>query len=285
MASIQIFIFISTLVAAAYSAFITVKCKTKTVGQYSQQILVECDVQATQEEVSTEIKVVNWKKDGDEEPVLHFYKGTYHDGRERFSLAERSWNTKNMNVSLLISNAAIEDEGSYTCTVGTNKGYGSSTISLEVTAKYSTPTVTSTPEKITRLADGVLTCTSEGGYPQGELRWFDVDGQEWTKSADMKAVKTEDGLFRLSSNLTLLRGSIFPKYTCVVYNSSGGKEEEFPFEINIGERQGQEPGKVLNPASKVVAPVVVIGSLIVGLLILLVIRRRRSRREFLFTPR
>lgn len=92
--------------------------------------------------------------------------------------------------------------------------------------------MTSTPERLTGDTDGVLTCTSEGGYPEGKLRWFDEHNAEWTKSAEMQAVKMKDGLFRLSSSLTLLRGSTFSKYTCMVYNHSGGKEEEFLFEIN-----------------------------------------------------
>lgn len=98
-------------------------------------------------------------------------------------------------------------------------------------AKYSAPTINPSPETITRNTDGALTCQSDGGYPEGKLRWFDEHGVEWTKSSEMTATPTERGLFHLSSTLTLLRGSIFSKYTCVVYNASGGKEDEAAFEI------------------------------------------------------
>ncbi|TMS23588.1 CD276 antigen [Larimichthys crocea] len=280
MASIRDFIFISTLVGAAHAGFVSVECKTENVGQFGQQVMVDCVIQLKPEAADAEIKVVNWKKNGDDKPLLHFYRGEYQRSKERYSFAEPSWNNANMNVSLLIKDAAMEDEGAYTCTVVTNRGDGSVSTSLEIRAKYNRPTVTSTPERLTGDTDGVLTCTSEGGYPEGKLRWFDEHNAEWTKSAEMQAVKMKDGLFRLSSSLTLLRGSTFSKYTCMVYNHSGGKEEEFLFEINPhNDRHERGPEKEMNTPSKIVAPVVVIGSLIVGLLILLVVRRRRNRHE------
>lgn len=98
-------------------------------------------------------------------------------------------------------------------------------------AKYSVPTINPSPEKMTQNTDGTLTCQSDGGYPEGILRWFDGDNMEWTKSSEMTVTKTEKGLFHLSSTLTLLRGSIFSKYTCVVFNASGDKEDEVMFEI------------------------------------------------------
>lgn len=98
-------------------------------------------------------------------------------------------------------------------------------------AKYSAPTIKPSPETITLNTDGTLKCQSDGGYPKGQLRWFDEHNIEWTKSSEMMAEKTERSLFHLSSTLTLLRGSIFSKYTCVVFNASGGKEDEATFEI------------------------------------------------------
>lgn len=43
---------------------------------------------------------------------------------------------------------------------------------------------------------------------------------------------------------------------------------------------GNEEKRGSDPATKIVAPVVVIGSLIVGLLLLLLLYRRRSQREY-----
>lgn len=79
---------------------------------------------------------------------------------------------------------------------------------------------------------GTLLCKSDGGYPEGQLRWFDVHNKEWMNSAKMEAREMEDGRFELSSRLTLLRGSVFSKYTCAVFNETGSKENEFTFELS-----------------------------------------------------
>lgn len=78
--------------------------------------------------------------------------------------------------------------------------------------------------------DGTLMCKSGGGYPKGELRWFNAHSKERMSSATMETIKREDGLFELSSNLTLPSGSIISKYTCAVFNARGDRENEFTFD-------------------------------------------------------
>lgn len=97
-------------------------------------------------------------------------------------------------------------------------------------AKYSAPTVRFISGKTAPNMEDTLLCTSGGGYPQGQLRWFDVHNEEWTGSAKMEASEMEDGLFELSSRLTLLSGSTFSKYTCAVFNDKGDRENEFTFD-------------------------------------------------------
>uniref|UniRef100_A0A3Q1F2Q0 Programmed cell death 1 ligand 1-like n=1 Tax=Acanthochromis polyacanthus TaxID=80966 RepID=A0A3Q1F2Q0_9TELE len=179
-----------------------------------------------------------------------------------------------MNISLLIAETKVADDGDYTCMVITDSGDASSLTSLNVKATYRDPTVRSIPEKISEDADNDLICNADG-YPKGQLRWFDEHNEEWTKSAEMDVRKTDNGLFQLSSTLTLLKGSRFSKYTCVVFNATGGKEGSTTFEMPpISGGRGASGG--LNHSSKIVVPVIVIGSLIVGLLLALLIYRRRS---------
>lgn len=97
------------------------------------------------------------------------------------------------------------------------------------TAKYSEPIISSIPEKITPGSNGELTCETHGGYPKGDIRWFVNDNTDWTKSSKMEVKGAQDGLLHLSSKLPLLHGSIFSKYTCIVYNATGGKEAEAVF--------------------------------------------------------
>lgn len=263
-------IYVST--GNAEAAFLNVECKDEKVGQYGQQSLLECVVKTLQNDA--EIRVVTWKKD--QTPLLVFNRGETQL-QPGYSFAEPSWNVRNMNVSLLITNTAVEHQGVYTCMVMTDSGDGKSSISLKVTAKYNKPTLRSDPEKITPNTDVTLTCDSEGGYPKGELRWFDEHNK--TKNSQTEAKLTENGLFHLSSKLTLEHGSIGSKYTCRVFNASGGKEDE---EVVQYSPEPEEFGgrKEVDSATKIAAPAVVIGSLIVGLLIvMLLIYRRRSQRN------
>ncbi|XP_073325153.1 butyrophilin subfamily 1 member A1-like [Pagrus major] len=286
MASIGIFIFTVIYITAgnANTGFVNVQCKTENVGQYGQLSLLECTVKTSQEATDLEIRTVSWKKEGVDEPLLVFHQGELTKKQPGYSFAEPSWNSRNMNVSLHITNTAVEAQGVYTCTVVTDRGFTTSETSLKVTAKYSKPTIISEPEKITQSTGGTLVCNSVGGYPKGQIRWFGELNEEWTKSAEMEVKQTKSGLFDLLSRLTLLQGSTYSKYKCAVFNTSGGKEDEAMFEVPEGRdasgRLGGEPGKPSAPVSTIVAPVVVIGSLIVGLLVVMVIlHKRRSRRD------
>nr|XP_043885146.1 CD276 antigen homolog isoform X2 [Solea senegalensis] len=262
----------------AQNAFVKVVCKPQNVGQYGQQSLLECVVQTTHEVADAEIRTVSWRKEGVEKPLLVFYKGKVMQ-QPGYRMAQPSWNKKDMNVSLLIANATLADGGDYSCTVITNSGDGEFQTSLKVTAKYGKPVVHSIPEKITGNADAALVCDVDGGYPEGRIRWFVEGNTDWTKSSKLEARKAQGGLFHLSSTLTLSRGSIFSKYTCVVFNATGGKEAETIFNLDDLPASEELGSNGLDAASKIIAPVVVIGSLIVGLLLLLVFRCRKRSRE------
>lgn len=103
------------------------------MGQYGQQSLLECVVKTTRDDA--EIRVVTWKKEGADDPLLVFHRGEMLPKGGTF--AEPSWNARNMNVSLLISNTAVEDEGDYKCMVLTDSGEGSGKTSLKVTGESS----------------------------------------------------------------------------------------------------------------------------------------------------
>lgn len=90
-------------------------------------------------------------------------------------------------------------------------------------AKYMKPTIHSNPEAMN------LTCKSDGGYPEGTLRWF--GGNEELTASQMKASQGENGLFQLSSTLFLGEGSSVSTYTCRVFNASGGREQETLFPV------------------------------------------------------
>uniref|UniRef100_A0A1A7X3I0 Ig-like domain-containing protein n=1 Tax=Iconisemion striatum TaxID=60296 RepID=A0A1A7X3I0_9TELE len=258
-------------------SFVELQCNERNVGQIGQPSLLNCVVQPTQGTTDVTITNVAWRRSGDAKPFLYCNKkdGCTKESGYRFADSSPEWDNKNMNISLLITNTRVADEGKYTCRVFTDSGNDNAVVDLRVTAKYSLPNVSLVPEKETPNSEKALICRTSGGYPKGTIHWFGENDEDWTKSAKTVEKNMDNGLFELSSKLVLLTGSTFSKYTCVVFNSSGAKENEGA--IQIPESQ-VNPNKASVQTPNVVAGVLVIGSLIVGLLLLLLIRRRRAQR-------
>ncbi|XP_028313947.1 LOW QUALITY PROTEIN: butyrophilin subfamily 1 member A1 [Gouania willdenowi] len=260
-------VYLSTLQIQA--ALVNVDCTKENIGVFGQQSMLECVVTCKIKGKYPKILTVVWKKDGDDDPLLKYDNGKLEHS-PRYSLAVPSWNGNNMNVSLLITNTEMADEEDYTCMVITNSGSKTSLTSLKLKAKYNQPTIELSDEKNDPNDEKSLICRTDGGYPRGELRWFSGN-DEWTKSSKMEANKMKNGLFSITSRLPLLPGSTFPpQYTCVVYNASGSIEDAATFEVDGV--MGASNMKSSN--ANVVAPMVTIGSLLVGLLLLLVFRRK-----------
>ncbi|KAM7418902.1 hypothetical protein PAMA_016158 [Pampus argenteus] len=208
--------------------FVKVECTPSNKGECGQQSMLECVVQTTDSVKDVQIQVVVWEKIGAKDKLLIYHKGTT-EALPGYNFAEPSWNGRNMNISLLITNTMVKDIGDYTCMVITDSGDGTESTSLKVTAKYSKPTIYSIPEKITRDEDVTLSCNSEGGYPRGQLTWLDEHNKTWR--GEITVNTTDNGLFTLSSKLSLLKNSIFSKYTCIVSNPGDNKEDKTTLEI------------------------------------------------------
>lgn len=116
------------------TGFVDVNCKTQNMGQYGQQSLLECAVETSQEAAGAVFRTVSWKKEGIDEPLLLFHKGETIK-QPGYSFAEPSWNNRNMNVSLHITDTAVDDQGVYTCMVMTDRGVETSETTLKVTGE------------------------------------------------------------------------------------------------------------------------------------------------------
>lgn len=127
------------------------------------------------------------------------------------------------NASLLLSRVVVADEGSYTCFVRV-QDYGSAALLLQVAAPYSKPVVTLEPESNLRPGDEVaLTCEAYGGYPQAGVIWQDGSGRNLTDNFTTSVVANEEGLFTLTSVLTVV---LEPNstYSCRLVNPLLGEE-------------------------------------------------------------
>lgn len=265
---------VSSLKLEAQSeSFVTVDCqKQNVIAQYGTSTLLECVIQPHKED--TMIEYITWTKNN--AAVLTYGDGKFHSDDPNFQLAKSStWTSSNMNVSLLIANTILSHTGEYLCQVVTDRGDGKSSIHLTVKSNYSKPTIDLDREKITPDKDFTLTCKAQGGFPLGDIRWV-VDDVAWKMNPKVEVHKNSNGLFDLTSKLSFGPNTLFRKFVCEVYNAAGEKEGQATFDyIPMGENTGEETKEHSLP--QIVAPVLVIGSLIVGLLVALLLCRRRQR--------
>lgn len=157
---------------------------------------------------------------------------SYREGRDQLAdQAERFANRTSLfpnqlglgNASLLLSRVVVADEGSYTCFVRV-QDYGSSALFLQVAAPYSKPVVTLKPESNLRPGDEVaLTCVAYGGYPEADVIWQDGAGRNLTDNITTSLVANEEGLFSMTSMLTVV---LEPNgtYSCRLINPLLGEE-------------------------------------------------------------
>ncbi|XP_057675760.1 CD276 antigen [Corythoichthys intestinalis] len=127
------------------------------------------------------------------------------------------------NASLLLKKVVVADEGSYTCFVRV-KEYGSAALYLQVAAPYSKPVVTIQSESNLRPGEEVaLTCVAYGGYPEADVMWQDGAGRNLTDNVTTSVVANEEGLFSLTSVLTVV---LEPNstYSCQLINPLLGEE-------------------------------------------------------------
>ncbi|XP_077461155.1 T-lymphocyte activation antigen CD86 [Stigmatopora argus] len=273
MVSIGILLWLLTAVCIcgqnATYAFIKVDCK-ENIGRYNESSMLDCMVSLTQMLNDLTVTAVVWKKD--DKPLLTFSKEKVNP-MKGYSFAVPSWN-KSLNVSLLIANTSLSNHGIYTCLVVTDRGSDNSTARLNVTATYKRP-ILSSPAKVTPNSIVNLTCRSEYGYPKGQLVW--LVNQVVQQDIITVAQEMETGLYSLSSKLTLRLGQDPTQIQCVVFNASHSKDDEVAVmmpDSSYFEGQAKNPESGLDVATKVVAPVVVIGSLVVGLLLYLVLKSK-----------
>lgn len=95
---------------------------------------------------------------------------------------------------------------------------------LPFSAPYSKPVVTLESETNLRPGDELaLTCVAYGGYPEAGVMWQDGGGRNLTDNITTSLVANEEGLFTMTSVLTVV---LEPNstYSCGVINPLLGEE-------------------------------------------------------------
>lgn len=112
----------------------------------------------------------------------------------------------------------------YSCSLNPHLSSPLPVDSLCFSAFYSKPVVTLEPESNLRPGDAVaLTCVAYGGYPQADVIWQDGSGRNLTDNITSSVVANEEGLFTMTSMLTVV---LEPNstYSCRLINPLLGEE-------------------------------------------------------------
>ncbi|KAM9482943.1 uncharacterized protein Hap1MRO34_007998 [Clarias gariepinus] len=136
--------------------------------------------------------------------------------------------------SLQLHNTAISDEGGYKYYIRTNQGNVNVQFTINVTAKYSSPIITSEPTEIESGGAADLYCNASGGYPAGTIHWFHQRNTSWTQNSELQITQGHDGLFTLSSKLSFRSiDTTWGPFRCVVLNNRYKEEGERTFTLKI----------------------------------------------------
>lgn len=247
------------------------KCQP-TVGIVAQTTDIRC---LYKDNGDTNIVGVFLKKSTEENSIFQMYGNKIY-GDKRFTLE----NPRN-GPSLKITNTMFSDEGNYDYRVVTDRGEQTVRLSITVTANYSAPVTSTWPETLINGGPADLYCNATEGYPAGYIHWFDKTGTNWTINSVLRKVpKDTNGRksVALSSKLTFksINKDLEP-FICIVFNSKHVKDGESTIKSPIFSPEDPEKNVLEPDTTKIIAGVMVIGSLIVGLLFaLLFFRRKRS---------
>nr|XP_015201555.1 PREDICTED: butyrophilin subfamily 2 member A2-like isoform X2 [Lepisosteus oculatus] len=116
------------------------------------------------------------------------------------------------NVSLLLKEVKISDEGPYKCHVSRLESFAEPQLQLTVKRQGSVPLIE--VEKLEK--DSLkLRCSSQGWYPEPQMVWMDKKGRNITFTAEPARQQDKNSPFSVSSHLYMMRSSN-EEVTCVV---------------------------------------------------------------------
>ncbi|KAF4080324.1 hypothetical protein AMELA_G00169010 [Ameiurus melas] len=273
MASTTLLFFVlilsSVRVGKSAETLFKLKCQP-AVGVIGQTTHISCSIEFLTDSKLVSINTVVLTRSGEEKPCFTFQPYVNRvTGDSRFKVENEP--------SLQLHNTAISDEGEYRYFIRTSLGNEQVKFTINVTAQYHNPIITSMPEEVVNGEHADLYCNASDGYPEGTIHWFDQSNTNWTKSTTLQSTQGNDGLFTLSSKLSFQKiDTLWEPFRCVVFNNRYEEEGGSTFHLKI---KGNLPNSPAGDSTvkNIIAPVIVIGSLIIGLLIALLFKRRRNR--------
>ncbi|XP_053865562.1 butyrophilin-like protein 2 [Malaclemys terrapin pileata] len=149
-------------------------------------------------QVPANIQVHWYKVERNKNTTLYFYNST-EKGTELGQAGERHRiKGRYENVKVKLFSVQVEDSGQYVCVV-TSDGVCQEAIAQVIVLGFgSAPLLTIEHQQNNSTT---LRCTSQGWYPQPEVRWTDSTGQNITAMAETRIQKDVTDLYQIHSTL------------------------------------------------------------------------------------
>ncbi|XP_058848205.1 butyrophilin-like protein 2 [Acipenser ruthenus] len=172
-------------IASAEMTLMELELNNSVIARYNESVLLHCKAVS---KGNMTLLLFEWLRP----PNTILYK--FRKGHETQHSPRISWVKQGFEVSLTINQLKPSDEGNYTCKVRTGHGMKFKNVTVELEAPYSD----SSPDCMIQVKE--LTCVFSGGYPKGEIHWFDEEGNNVTDRASNNCSETGEGLFNISSS-------------------------------------------------------------------------------------
>nr|XP_023957042.1 CD276 antigen-like isoform X1 [Chrysemys picta bellii]XP_042700388.1 CD276 antigen-like isoform X1 [Chrysemys picta bellii]XP_042700389.1 CD276 antigen-like isoform X1 [Chrysemys picta bellii]XP_042700390.1 CD276 antigen-like isoform X1 [Chrysemys picta bellii]XP_042700391.1 CD276 antigen-like isoform X1 [Chrysemys picta bellii]XP_042700392.1 CD276 antigen-like isoform X1 [Chrysemys picta bellii] len=189
---------------------------------------------------------LTWQKEraGAEALVVH----SYYYGRDQLEKQDEAYRNRTRldpkglawgNASLTLRDVRMQDEGVYLCHVTSELGRTSEPRELRVGATFSEPQLTFNLSS----AGVTLTVHTGGGYPAATVRWLDEAGRDVTAEGATEQQVDEQGLYHVTSWVTVLPATHSARLTFVLTPRVLGAPITRPLSLQLS------PGLLDPPAS------------------------------------
>uniref|UniRef100_A0A4W3JJ90 Ig-like domain-containing protein n=1 Tax=Callorhinchus milii TaxID=7868 RepID=A0A4W3JJ90_CALMI len=152
-------------------SFIVRTPENAVVGIVGGQVVLDCQLVPAELPANVEVR---WNRLKLGEPVHLYREGKDQPTLQDLSYAHRTELYKsqfrNGNVSLLIKQLTVQDEGVYSCQVASGQERKDNKVMLKIAAVGLNPVIQLTGHRGSMVELG---CTSKGWYPEPKVMWLD----------------------------------------------------------------------------------------------------------------
>ncbi|XP_053865563.1 butyrophilin-like protein 2 [Malaclemys terrapin pileata] len=166
--------------------------------------------------VPTNIQVHMYKLERNKNTTLYFYNST-ENGTELGWAGDRhriKGRYENGVVRVKLFPVQVEDSGRYVCVVTSDGVYKEDIVQVTVPGFGSAPRLTTEHQQNNSIT---LRCTSQGWYPQPEVRWTDSTEQNISAMAETRIQKDVTDLYQIKSTLRVA-DTASDTISCIIIN-------------------------------------------------------------------